>query len=44
MTHPFEKHLAGVQSAYELLPEGSWVSGDAAASHGLDLRLFYKVA
>lgn len=41
--HPFEKHLAGLQSPYEILKSGSWVSGDSAAQSGFDLRLFYKV-
>lgn len=40
---PFEKHLAGEISSYELLPLGSWTSGDAAARAGFDMRLFYKV-
>jgi len=37
----FEKHLPGVQSPYELLPRGGWITGDAAAQKGIDLRLFY---
>jgi hypothetical protein len=41
---PFEKHLAGKASPYELLPRGSWTSGDEAAQAGLDMRLFYQVA
>lgn len=41
--HPFEKHLPGEQSCYELLPKGGWATGDAAATKGVDLRLFYKV-
>lgn len=40
---PFEKHLAGEGSPYELLSLGSWTSGDAAACAGFDMRLFYKV-
>jgi len=40
---PFEKHLPGASSPYELLPDGGWVTGDAAAFHrGIDLRLFYR--
>lgn len=39
---PFEKHLPGLQSPYELLPEGGWVNGENACSHGVDLRLFYR--
>lgn len=42
--HPFEKHLSGVVSPYELLMNGSWVSGNAAAENGFDLRLFYKAS
>ena len=42
--HPFEKHLAGLQSPYELLKKGSWVSGNSAAESGFDLRLFYKAS
>ena len=41
--HPFEKHLSGLESPYELLRKGSWVSGNAAAENGFDLRLFYQV-
>ena len=41
--HPFEKHLSGLKSPYELLQNGSWVSGNAAAENGFDLRLFYQV-
>lgn len=42
--HPFEKHLPGEDSCYELLlPNGGWATGDAAAARGVDLRLFYKV-
>ena len=40
---PFEKHLAGERSPYELLQQGSWTSGAAAARAGLDMRLFYAV-
>ncbi|KAK9903261.1 hypothetical protein WJX75_001080 [Coccomyxa subellipsoidea] len=40
--HPFEKHLAGEQSPYELLRNGSWTSGDEAAQAGFDMRLFYR--
>ncbi|CAL8465494.1 g5030 [Coccomyxa elongata] len=40
--HPFEKHLAGESSPYELLKHGSWTSGDEAAQAGFDMRLFYK--
>lgn len=43
MAHPFEKHLAGESSPYELLKKGSWTSGDEAAQAGFDMRLFYKV-
>ena len=43
-THAFEKHLAGRRAPAELLPRGSWASGNAAARAGLDLRLFYQVA
>lgn len=39
---PFEKHLPGAQSPYELLPQGGWITGDASAERGVDLRLFYK--
>jgi hypothetical protein len=42
-TFPFEKHLAGESSPYELLRLGSWTSGDEAAQAGFDLRLFYQV-
>lgn len=42
--HPFEKHLAGERSPYELLKHGSWTSGDEAAQAGFDMRLFYKVS
>ena len=42
--HPFEKHLSGMDSPYELLRKGSWVSGNAAAENGFDLRLFYRVS
>lgn len=41
--HPFDKHLAGESSPYELLKHGSWTSGDEAAQAGFDMRLFYKV-
>lgn len=41
--HPFEKHLAGELAPSEPLPEGGWATGDAAAQHGMDLRLFYRV-
>lgn len=41
--HPFEKHLAGEQSPYELLRNGSWTSGEEAAQAGFDMRLFYRV-
>lgn len=40
---PFEKHLAGEASPYELLARGSWTSGDEAALAGFDMRLFYRV-
>ncbi len=40
---PFEKHLAGEASPYELLARGSWTSGDEAAQAGFDMRLFYRV-
>jgi len=40
--HPFEKHLSGLESPYEPLKKGSWVSGNAAAENGFDLRLFYQ--
>ena len=43
-TYVFEKHLAGRRAPAELLPYGSWASGNAAARAGLDLRLFYQVA
>ncbi len=39
---PFEKHLPGVNDPYELLPQGGWITGDAAAQRGIDLRLFYR--
>ena len=39
---PFEKHLPGAHSPYELLPQGGWITGDAASERGVDLRLFYK--
>ena len=39
----FEKHLAGRGGPAELLPRGSWASGNAAARAGLDMRLFYQV-
>lgn len=38
---PFEKHLPGLDSPYQLLPRGGWVTGDSACASGLDLRLFY---
>ena len=38
-THAFEKHLAGRGAPAELLPRGSWASGNAAALAGL----FYQV-
>lgn len=41
--YAFEKHLAGLHSPYQLLPDGSWTSGNVAAQHGFDLRLFYQV-
>lgn len=41
---PFEKHLPGARSSYELLPAGGWATGDAAARNGVDLRLFYRGA
>lgn len=41
-TWPFEKHLPGADSPYELLPQGGWITGTAAAQRGIDLRLFYK--
>lgn len=41
--HPFEKHLAGADSPYQSLPKGGWVTGNAAAENGIDLRLFYEV-
>ena len=39
---PFEKHLPGFNSPYESLPNGGWITGNAAAQRGIDLRLFYK--
>lgn len=39
---PFEKHLPGQKSPYEQLPQGGWITGDAAAERGIDLRLFYR--
>lgn len=39
---PFEKHLPGLGSSYQLLPGGGWVTGDSACAAGLDLRLFYQ--
>ena len=39
---PFEKHLPGLDSPYQLLRKGGWVNGEHACSHGIDLRLFYK--
>jgi hypothetical protein len=39
---PFEKHLPGEDSPYQLLPKGGWATGDAACRNGLDLRLFYQ--
>lgn len=39
---PFEKHLPGFHSPYESLPNGGWITGNAAARRGIDLRLFYK--
>jgi len=41
---PFEKHLPGALSPFQLLPSGGWVTGDAAAMHGIDLRMFYRPA
>lgn len=41
---PFEKHLPGAASPYETLPRGGWITGDAAAQRGVDLRLFYQVS
>lgn len=38
----FEKHLPGAESSYQYLPEGGWMTGDAAASRGIDLRMFYR--
>ena len=42
-SHAFEKHLAGLNSPQEWLPQGSWVSGNNACQQGFDLRLFYQV-
>ena len=39
---PFEKHLPGEGSPYEMLPEGGWITGAAAIERGIDLRLYYK--
>ena len=39
---PFEKHLAGKKALFERLSQGGWTVGNAAARHGLDLRIFYK--
>ena len=39
---PFEKHLPGKASPYELLPKGGWITGDASAARGVDLRMFYQ--
>ena len=41
---PFEKLLAGTEGPHQPLPQGGWATGNAAAAHGLDLRMFYKVA
>ncbi|KAK9862844.1 hypothetical protein WJX84_006053 [Apatococcus fuscideae] len=43
-SHAFEKHLAGLSSPQEWLPQGSWVSGNSACQSGFDLRLFYQEA
>ena len=43
-SHPFEKHLAGLHSPQEWLPQGSWVSGNSACQNGFDLRLFYQAS
>lgn len=40
--HPFEKHLSGTNSPYEVLKKGGWATGNSAAENGLDLRLFYQ--
>jgi hypothetical protein len=39
---PFEKHLPGAATPYEMLPYGGWITGNAAAQRGIDLRLFYQ--
>jgi hypothetical protein len=39
---PFEKHLPGAGSPYEILPYGGWITGNAAAQRGIDLRMFYQ--
>lgn len=36
----FEKHLPGPESPYQHLPEGGWVTGDAAVARGIDLRMY----
>lgn len=38
---PFEKHLPGPDSPYQLLKQGGWITGTQAAKRGIDLRLFY---
>ena len=39
---PFEKHLPGAVTPYEMLPYGGWITGNAAAQRGIDLRMFYQ--
>ncbi|KAG7674183.1 hypothetical protein Ndes2526B_g04006 [Nannochloris sp. 'desiccata'] len=39
---PFEKHLPGAGTPYEVLPCGGWITGNAAAQRGIDLRMFYQ--
>jgi hypothetical protein len=39
---PFEKHLPGAGTPYEMLPYGGWITGNAAAQRGIDLRMFYQ--
>jgi hypothetical protein len=43
-TWPFEKHLPGAGTPYEMLPYGGWITGNAAAQRGIDLRMFYQEA
>ena len=41
---PFEKLLAGGEGPNQALVRGGWATGNEAAEHGFDLRMFYKVS